>query len=240
MIIGILEADPALAPLNAEFGNYVKMLKDLLTEGSEGRKLKYQVYDVLHEIYPADIHECDGYIITGSRASVYDDVGWIRKLQCFIVQLHAAKKKLVGICFGHQLIAQALGGKAEAADVGWCIGVHTSQVREVADFMLPEEDKISLLVSHKDQVTRLPDNARLLASSEFCPYAAYQVDQHILALQGHPEFVKGYSRGLMELRKEILGPETYQEGIASLNQPTHEKSVARWVLAFMCGDNNSG
>ncbi|MDK1023993.1 MAG: GMP synthase [Gammaproteobacteria bacterium] len=233
MIIGILEADPALEPLRDEFGSYVKMFKDLLNEGAEGRKLDFRVYNVLHGQYPADLHECDGYLITGSRASVYDDEEWIRTLRHFVVKLHDAKKKLIGICFGHQLVAQALGGKTEAAEVGWGVGVHTSRVLEATDYMLPGEQEISLLVSHKDQVTELPDGAKLLASSDFCTHAMFQVDNHILTFQGHPEFVKGYSRGLMELRQEILGPDKYLEGIASLQKVTNEKSVARWLLAFM-------
>lgn len=233
MIIGILEADPALEPLRNEFGNYVKMFKDLLNEGAEGRKLDFNVYKVLDGQYPVDLDECDGYVITGSRASVYDDEEWIRKLQHFVVKLHAAKKKLIGICFGHQLVAQALGGKTEAAEVGWGVGVHTCRVQEVKDYMLPYEREVSLLVSHKDQVTMLPDGAKLLATSDFCAHAMFQVDNHILTFQGHPEFVKGYSRGLMQLRQEILGPDTYMEGIASLEKATNEKSVARWLLAFI-------
>jgi len=233
MIIGILEADPALEPLRDEFGNYVSMFKDLLNEGAEGRKLEFRAYKVQDCQYPADLDECDGYIVTGSRASVYDDEEWIHRLNQFVVQLHAAKKKLVGICFGHQLVANVLGGKTEAAEVGWGVGVHTSSVRETADYMLPNEREISLLVSHKDQVTVLPAGAKLLASSDFCVNAMFQVDNHILTFQGHPEFAKGYSRGLMELRKEILGPDKYTKGIASLDKSTNEKSVARWVLAFI-------
>jgi GMP synthase-like glutamine amidotransferase len=233
MIIGILEADPALESLRDEFGNYVKMFTDLLNEGAEGRRLDFRVYNVLDFQYPADLDECDGYVITGSRASVYDDEEWIHKLEHFVIQLHVARKKLVGICFGHQLVAQALGGRTEAAEVGWCVGVHTNRVGETADYMLPNEQEFSLLVSHKDQVTELPEGARLLASSDFCTHAMYQVDNHILTLQGHPEFVKGYSRGLMELRKEIVGLDKYRQGIASLDKATSEKSIARWMLAFI-------
>jgi GMP synthase-like glutamine amidotransferase len=233
MIIGILEADPALEPLRNEFGNYVKMFTNLLNEGAEGRSLDFRTYNVLDFQYPVNLDECDGYIITGSRASVYDDEEWIHKLEHFVIQLHDAKKKLVGICFGHQLVAHALGGKTEAAEVGWGVGVHTNRVRETADYMLPNEQEISLLVSHKDQVTELPKGAKLLAGSDFCVHAMFQVDNHILTFQGHPEFVKGYSRGLMELRKEILGIDKYKQGIASLEKATNEKSVARWVLAFI-------
>jgi GMP synthase-like glutamine amidotransferase len=233
MIIGILEADPALESLRDEFGNYVVMFKNLLNEGAEGRELEFKIYNVLDFQYPVDLDDCDGYILTGSRASVYDDEEWIHLLHDFVVKLHHAKKKLVGICFGHQLVAQALGGKTEAAEVGWGVGVHTNRVWDTTDYMLPKEQEISLLVSHKDQVTELPDGAKLLASSDFCVHAMFQVDNHILTFQGHPEFVKGYSRGLMELRKEILGLDKYTQGIASLDRTTNEKSVARWVLAFI-------
>lgn len=240
MIIGILEADPALAPLRDEFGNYIAMFTNLLQEAAGARHLEFRVYDVMDEQYPESLDECDGYIVTGSRASVYDDESWIHKLEQFVLQLHSARKRTVGICFGHQLVAQALGGKTSAAAVGWGVGVHTSRVLEVTDYMSPAKPEIALLVSHKDQVTQLPEGAKLLATNDFCPNAMFEIEDHILTFQGHPEFVKGYSKGLMKLRKEILGPDKYTDGMASLEQDTDEATVARWILNFIDNSADTG
>lgn len=235
MIIGILVADPALAELRQEFGNYVQMFINLLREGAEGEELEFKIYNVEENERPDNLDECDGYICTGSRASVYDDKDWIRNLEKLVLELHETKKKFVGICFGHQMVARALGGKTEAAKVGWGVGVHTSQIVEDAYFMKPPAQQLSLLVSHKDQVTRLPDGAKLLACSDFCPYSMFQIGDHILTFQGHPEFPKGYSRGLLNIRKEMLGERVYTEGIASLQTPTTENIVARWIIRFIRG-----
>jgi GMP synthase (glutamine-hydrolysing) len=235
MIIGILVADPALAELREEFGNYSQMFMNLLNEGAQGEELQFRHYNVMASERPQNLDECDGYISTGSRASVYDDEAWIRNLERLTIELHEVKKKHVGICFGHQMIARALGGCTEPAQPGWGVGVHTSEVIEDDYYMSPASREISLLVSHKDQVTRLPENAKLMARSDFCPIAMFQIDDHVLALQGHPEFVKGYSRGVMNIRREILGEKVYTEGIESLQNPTSEQVVARWIVQFFKG-----
>lgn len=101
--------------------------------------------------------------------------------------------------------------------------------------MDPEAQSFNLISSHKDQVQRLPDGAVLLATNEFCPNAAFQLGEHILAFQGHPEFSEEYARELMSSRRELLGEERYREGIASLRCATNEALVARWILSFLFG-----
>ena len=95
---------------------------------------------------------------------------------------------------------------------------------------------MSLLVSHKDQVSVLPREAKLLAGSDFCPNAMYQIGDHILTFQGHPEFAKGYSRGLLNIRKQILGDAVFNQGIDSLDTLTSETIVARWIIRFIKGE----
>ena len=138
---------------------------------------------------------------------------------------------LVGICFGHQIIATALGGNTEA--VGWAVGIQQSHLLSKKDFMQPGLTSISAIVSHRDQVTRLPHDAELLATSDYCANAMYQIQDHILTFQGHPEFCRSYSRALMDMRREILGSKTYREGIQSLSQDTQGDVLARWMLQFL-------
>lgn len=236
MIIGILVADPALAELRSEFGNYEQMFAQLLSEAAADENLEFKIYNVQNNERPEFLDECDGYVCTGSRASVYDDEEWIHNLEKLIVDIHQAKRKFVGICFGHQLVAQALGGKTEMAAAGWGVGVHTSNVIENAYYMTPPAASLSLLVSHKDQVSVLPREAKLLAGSDFCPNAMYQIGDHILTFQGHPEFAKGYSRGLLNIRKQILGDAVFNQGIDSLDTLTSETIVARWIIRFIKGE----
>ena len=231
MRIGILQTDSVRDEYRSAFGDYPSMFESLLQISAPGGTY-FHVYDVQHGTYPRDIDDCDGYVITGSRESAYDDAPWIAALSRFIEQLHASRKRTVGICFGHQLIAQALGGETRAAQVGWGVGVHRMQIEETEDWMDPPRRAINLLSSHKDQVVRLPHQARLLGSSGFCPIGAFAVGEHFVTFQGHPEFRKEYAEALMRSREDMLG-EAYGPGLASLSQETDEAVVGRWMINFL-------
>jgi GMP synthase-like glutamine amidotransferase len=225
--IGILQADSVL------------MIMSVL--GSAASKLNVSVtfvtYDVEHGVYPADDYECDGYVITGSKKSVYDDEPWIQKLTDYVRRLHEKRIRIVGLCFGHQLVAEALGGKTIGADVGWGAGLHASQVESTRWFMEPAADSFTLLVSHKDQVVRLPEGAELLASNDFCPNSMYSIDDHVFCMQGHPEFLPAYSADLIEMRKDILGQVTYEEAKSSLSGPLMSELVCQWIIRFLSGNS---
>jgi GMP synthase-like glutamine amidotransferase len=232
MKIGILKADSVLEQFQPEFGDYPDMFVARLA-AQAGPDVAFITYDVEHLEYPANIDECAGYIITGSKMSVYDNEAWIRRLEDFVRQLDQAKKPLIGVCFGHQLVAQALGGKAEAAAIGWGVGVHTNHIVSAQHYMQPRLAEARVLVSHKDQVTRLPPGAEQLATSDFCPNSMFQVGNHILCIQGHPEFIKAYSESLMNMRREILGEAVYGAGIESLDQALDSDTLATWMLRFL-------
>ena len=232
MKIGILKADSVLEQFQPEFGDYPDMfIARLATQ--VGPEVAFVTYDVEHLEYPANLDECAGYIITGSKKSVYDDEQWIRRLEGFVRELDRAKKPLIGVCFGHQLVAQALGGKAEAAPIGWGVGVHTNHIVSPQDYMQPPLTEARVLVSHKDQVTRLPPGAEKLATSDFCPNSMFQVGHHILCIQGHPEFIKAYSKSLMTMRREILGDAVFEAGVESLDQALDSDILAKWMLRFL-------
>lgn len=230
--IGILQTDSVLDQFQPEFGNYPKMFTDMLLEAADG-DAEIVNYDVEHFEYPENIDECDAYVMTGSKKSVYDDEPWIHELVRYVVKLHVAKKKLVGICFGHQLIALALGGKTEPAEIGWRVGVQNCDILVEKDYMQPPQKQLATIASHKDQVTILPKGAELIASYDACPNSMFQIENHILAYQGHPEFSKPYSNALMGFRREILGEAIYQQGIDSLNKEMNSSVLSRWIVNFI-------
>jgi GMP synthase-like glutamine amidotransferase len=231
MKIGVLKTDDVRKELVGEFGEYPEMFAELLR--AQDPDLEFVTYEVQRGHYPEDIDEVDAYLITGSKAGVYEDMPWIPPLMNFVRKLRDAKKPTIGICFGHQLIAHALGGKARKSDKGWGIGVHSYEMQETPAWMSKPQDSFSLLVSHQDQVEELPPGAKVLASSDFCPYAMVQVDEHMLTFQAHPEFTKPYSKSLMDLRREVFGEETVEKGKTSLQNDIHESAVARWMIEFL-------
>jgi GMP synthase (glutamine-hydrolysing) len=213
------------------FKDYPGMFEQLLL--AEDSSLELSVFAALDGELPEKLEACDAYLITGSRFGVYEDHQWIRDLEALVRDLFAAGIPIIGICFGHQVIAQALGGQVGKSHKGWGVGVHTWKIAAKPDWMNHDEGHFSMLVSHQDQVHTLPANGETLAQSEFCSIAAYQIGSTALGFQGHPEFSKAYSEAIMELRRDIIGEQVYQTGMASLSQVPQGNVVARWTLDFI-------
>lgn len=233
MQIGILQCDSVDASLQPEFGDYPEMHSRLLTAAAAHPDLTFRVYNLTAGEFPGSTGECDAWLFTGSKWSVYDCDVWISRAHQFARELHAKRRPTLGICFGHQLICQALGGTVGQADAGWGVGVHTTRILKRRPWMEPGRDALSLVVSHQDQVIEPPAEAAQLASHPFCPYDMLEIGEHILTLQGHPEFPKGYSRAVMDMRRDIIGESTYRAGVASLDQPVDADLAAGWMLGFL-------
>jgi len=231
--LGLLRCDTVLPEFKSKYGSYTKMFHQLIASlGAEYSAVELRYYNVERQEYPLLIDECDAYLITGSRASVYDAADWMLKLEDFILELSAQKKKLVGICFGHQLIVQSLGGKTIKSERGWGVGVHSYKLHQYQPWMKPQLESFNLIVSHQDQVSELPDNAVVLAGNDFCPNASLFINNHILTFQGHPEFTKSYSRDLLLYRKKIIANSTFSEAELSYFLMTHEQEIISWILNF--------
>ncbi|MFV1983016.1 MAG: GMP synthase [Thiohalomonadales bacterium] len=230
MHIGLLQADRHDINIEQQFGTYSDMFQQLFHQADSD--VNFTTYQVIDSKYPESINECDGYLITGSKESVYDKQPWIESLRKFVVDISHQESKLVGICFGHQLIADALGGKVEKSKNGWGVGVTSSLVTEPNSWMVPPKQKFSLLVSHQDQVVKLPDGAICFADNEFCPYSGYRIGRKILSFQGHPEFTVDYLKNRMLLRKKLYGEKLYNDAFDSLKNDTQHLEIAKWILNF--------
>jgi len=230
--LGILKTDTVRPEWVPEFGEYPDMFVALL--GRVDPAMEFVTYDVESGQYPDDIDEVDAYLITGSKSSVYDDKPWIPPLVEFVREIAARDKKIIGICFGHQLVAQALGGKTEKSTKGWGVGLHTHTFTETPAWHDGGDEQLHILVSHQDQVVKTAEGTRVLAGSDFCENAVCQIGDQILTFQGHPEFLPAYSREIMEFRRELFGEEIYNGGVASLGKGDQQGDrVARWVVNFL-------
>lgn len=169
----ILETDILRPALIDEYQGYGQMFKRLFAK--QPIAAEFVVYNVVQGEYPPDDEVFDAYLITGSKADSFGTDPWIQTLKTYLLTRYERGDKLLGVCFGHQLLALLLGGKAERASQGWGMGTHAYKLDAKTPWMSPEVPELTLLISHQDQVTTLPENATVIASSEFCPFAAYHI-----------------------------------------------------------------
>lgn len=194
MRIGILQTGQAPDVLRAEMGDYPEMFARLLAD----RGLSFRTWHVEGMEFPDDVHDCDGWLITGSRHGTYEDHPFIPRLEDFIRRAYAARVPLVGVCFGHQIIAQALGGKVERFAGGWSVGPQDY------DF---GGKKLTLNAWHRDQVTRRPEGAEVIARSDFCENAALVYGDRAFTVQAHPEYGDDFIDGLIRTRGKGIVPD---------------------------------
>ena len=236
LTIGILLTDHVVPELLQDHGDQTDFYDYIFNLADPTVKLN--IYDVVLDEYPQSIDECDGYLITGSKLSVYDAEDWIRKLEIFVQELNERKKALLGVCFGHQLIAKALGGKSEKASVGWTLGVQNYKFQDTFPWVNNQSQSVGLIHSHQDQVIELPEQAELIASNSRVPIAMFKIGDHIMSMQGHPEFTSEYANAVATMRKDVLGKELYQQASESLkNQIADNVEVAKWWVDFFRYNN---
>jgi GMP synthase (glutamine-hydrolysing) len=225
--LGLLVCDHVRPEFMSVSGDYPDMFRRLF-EGHD--EVELVVYDAINGEIPADPSDCDAWITTGSRHSVNDDLPWIRRLEEFVRKVAAKDVPFVGVCFGHQLIAKALGGSVVQSDRGWGVGMKEVEVSDG----LGLGSAYRILNSHQDQIATLPPGAEVLGWSEHCPVAMLGVGDHMIGIQGHPEFETEYSRALMESRRGHLIPEeTVDAGLATLDSAPDSDRLARWILDFV-------
>ena len=229
MKLAILKTGRPPRPAIPEFGTYPDMFMNLL--GPEA--YAWTTYAADEGEYPAAPEDHDAYIVTGSAAGVYDSDPWIGQLLDF---LRAAKgrAKLVGVCFGHQAMAQAFGGQVIKSPKGWGIGEHVYDVVRQEPFM-DSASPIRLPASHQDQVVGLPPGAEIMAASAFTPMAglAYR-DPPAISIQPHPEFDPAYAKALIEARRGKVYPDAEADAaIASYAGVDDRARVGRWIGDFL-------
>lgn len=221
MKIGILQAGRTPEDLRQIHGDYDEMHKRLLV----GRSFVFDTYPVLDNVFPSDPHQAEGWLITGSRFGVYEGHDWIAPLEQFLRTVFDAGVPMIGVCFGHQILAQALGGKVEKFTKGWSVGA-------VQYDAINEGMPHTIMAWHQDQITRLPQSAKVITSSDFCQYAMLSYGDRALSVQPHPEFTPEFMRDLIAARANILPPDITQKALDSLDVKLTSQNMADQFEAF--------
>ena len=224
MQIGILQTGESPDALRADMGDYPDFFETLLA----GKGLTFRRWAVLRNELPASVNDCDGWLITGSRFGAYEDHPFIKPLEAFIREAYAAHVPVVGICFGHQIIAQAMGGRVEKYKGGWSVGP--------TDYHFgtgPDAETITLNAWHQDQVVEKPAMAEVIGSTDFCSNAGLLYDDRMLTVQPHPEFKKDFIEGLIKYRGPGLVPqETLDAATEKIDAPLGTSKMAERIADF--------
>lgn len=226
MKLAILETGRPPEALQPAFGTYPDMFDRLLG----GR---FDRFDVQAGHYPDRSEAYDAYLLTGSSAGACDPLPWIEPLKGFLREARG-RVKLVGVCFGHQIMAEAFGGRVIKSPKGWGIGLHSYDVLNRAEWM-DGAGTISAPVSHQDQVVEQPPESRVLLASDFTPFAALEyTDQPAISFQFHPEFEPAYAAALIETRRGTRFDEAFADrAIEMLQQPNDRERVGQWIRDWL-------
>ena len=219
MRIGILKCGQSPEVIRGELGDYDTMFETLLA----GRGFDFASYHVEAMEFPASVHDADGWLLTGSRHGAYEDHAFIPPLEAFIRAAYAAHVPLVGICFGHQIIAQALGGRVEKYAGGWAIGAQ--------DYVF-EGAPVTLNAWHQDQVVERPAGALPVASNGFCENAALVYDDRAFTVQAHPEFGDAMIGGLIEHRSGTVPPDLVAQAKTRMTGAGPSMALADRIAQF--------
>lgn len=225
--VGVLECDHVADRHRSIAGDYADMFDALFAAHAPGIELVR--FDIVGGDLPAAADACEGWVCTGSRHSVYDGLPWIGPVSAFVRDVHDAGVPFVGICFGHQLLAHALGGRVAKAKRGWGAGIHTVVVDRPEPWMDPPAEKLALHFMHQDQVEAMPSGGVVLGRTDHCPVALLRVGTSMVGLQAHPEFTPAYTDAILAERVARIGEAEVAAARAGLAQPSDEATVARWL-----------
>lgn len=231
MKLCILDNDILEGHLADTYGSFGALFEQLFQR--VGARWETQVFHTQLLQYPPSFDDFDAVLLTGSRADSFSDDPWVVELRRRVTGLLAEHKKMVGVCFGHQLIALCLGAPVTRAPQGWGAGRMTYDWHRRDLPHAQNRTHISLLASHQDQVHALPPGAQLVASSPFCPVASFTLGDYVFCIQPHPEFSEEIGAYLIDRRRALLGEETYTASRESLVHGHEGEDIARMVVSFL-------
>lgn len=227
--IAILETGVPPEALRDDYDDYPARFRALLGDGVPTTR-----FNVQEGRLPDDPSAFEGVVVTGSAAGVYEDRVWIPPLLDWL-RAARGRTRMLGICFGHQAMAQAFGGRVEKSDRGWGVGLHRYDVLGHEPWMFPKADSVAIPVSHQDQVVAVSPDARIIAASAFTPHAGLAWGEDAVSFQCHPEFQPDYAAALVELRRGRIPDAVADQALETLRHPNDRALMTAWIRAFLLG-----
>jgi GMP synthase-like glutamine amidotransferase len=227
MKIGLLECDDVAGRFAHIASGYREMFAALLPEA------RFAYYGAHRGQIPGSPDECEAWVCTGSKYAVYEPHDWIAGLSGFIREVAKHKTPFAGICFGHQMLAQAMGGEVAKSRQGWGVGVLPVQILSAEPWMRPPLTEVRLQHMHQDQVQRLPPGAVVLGRSAHCEVGMFRIGETMLGIEGHPEFTADFAEALIRDRAKSIGADGTAAALQSVRQPNDGALIGRWIAAFL-------
>ncbi len=227
---------------NTDTSAFAKRFVDDGEKAAEGLRAqrpdwRFDVWQAHEDRFPPDPDDYQGWVLTGSVASVNDDAPWIRRLTELVRHLHRGRVPLVGLCFGHQMVAHALGGRVGPSPGGWRIGSAVTHYRDDAGagrpWMRPVRDAITLFAAHREQVLQPPPEATVLGGDDFAPAAALGIGRHVFTTQYHPELSRAFMRALLDEHGPQWPAPLVAQARAQVEEPVDAALFMRWAARFL-------
>jgi GMP synthase-like glutamine amidotransferase len=198
----------------------------------ENPSARLDAYYVTKDSFPESIGDYDGLLVTGSPCSVYDQHSWIERLEDLVREAAAQGKRVMGSCFGHQLLAKAFGGEVGPNEHGWLVGNFAVRITRRYDWMQPVASVTGMYHFNQERVTRLPPAAEAFARTDDYPDFGFTIGDSVLSFQGHPEQSRLSMQNFLDTTP-TLSVEQYRRAAVNIGGAQPDARVwGAWMMRF--------